>query len=318
MPLVVRNVFDPNILQLSMGSRHGQNPCQNRHTSTEPSKTPRLAKHPTTFAPRPPLSRLTRPSQHPEGPVRDNSMPPSGAGSVRNEPSRRTAKPLAHSAKAPTPRASSASEGPIPRSPQYAQRSGIGPQRALEAINLSRALQRQSFSCPEPPCERRTDAAEPPIRLAKVPSQPRRGTVWGMRRSFRTLRLCAIPGVSPRAGMRCPVGALRMPHLPSSLPAPPRSGSGNGPERALERRHPDPQRAKARKPSLSPRSLRAQDRTPKSNPAERDRSAASFGGDQPFPGASAPKLFLPRASLRVEDRSRGAPSACLHPNTADR
>jgi hypothetical protein len=55
-----------------------------------------------------------------------------------------------------------------------------------------------------------------------------------MRRSFRTLRLCAIPGVSPRAGMRCPVGALRTPHPPQSLPAPPRSGSGIGPERALE------------------------------------------------------------------------------------
>jgi hypothetical protein len=37
-----------------------------------------------------------------------------------------------------------------------------------------------------------------------------------MRRSFRTHRLCAIPGVSPRAGMRCPVGALRTPHLPQS------------------------------------------------------------------------------------------------------
>ena len=35
-----------------------------------------------------------------------------------------------------------------------------------------------------------------------------------MRRSFRTRRLFDIPGVSPRAGMRCPVGALRTPHLP--------------------------------------------------------------------------------------------------------
>ena len=38
--------------------------------------------------------------------------------------------------------------------------SGIGPQRALEAINLSLALQRQSFFYPEPPCEWRTDPAE--------------------------------------------------------------------------------------------------------------------------------------------------------------
>ena len=35
-----------------------------------------------------------------------------------------------------------------------------------------------------------------------------------MRRSFRTLWLCAISGVSPRAGMRCPVGALRTAQLP--------------------------------------------------------------------------------------------------------
>ena len=46
-----------------------------------------------------------------------------------------------------------------------------------------------------------------------------------MRRSFRTLRLCGIPGVSPRAGMPCPVGALRTPHHPraptaSASPAP--------------------------------------------------------------------------------------------------
>jgi hypothetical protein len=94
------------------------------------------------------------------------------------------------------------------------QRSGIGPQRALEAINLSLALQRQSFFYPEPPCERRTDAAEPPIRPAEVPPRPRLGMVWGMRRSFRTLRLCTVPGVSPRAGMQCPVGALRKPILP--------------------------------------------------------------------------------------------------------
>jgi hypothetical protein len=41
-----------------------------------------------------------------------------------------------------------------------------------------------------------------------------------MRRSFRTHRLCAIPGVSPRAGMPCPVGALRTLHLPRAPTAP--------------------------------------------------------------------------------------------------
>jgi hypothetical protein len=41
-----------------------------------------------------------------------------------------------------------------------------------------------------------------------------------MRRSFRTHRLCAISGGSPRAGMRCPVGALQTPHLPRAPTAP--------------------------------------------------------------------------------------------------
>jgi hypothetical protein len=84
------------------------------------------------------------------------------------------------------------------------------------------ARQRESPAGPNVPCERRTDPAEPP-----PPTSPRRQP-WhsatakqvrapgGMRRSFRTLRLCAIPGVSPRAGMRCPVGALRTPHNPQS------------------------------------------------------------------------------------------------------
>ena len=49
------------------------------------------------------------------------------------------------------PRASSASEGPIPRSAPYAKRSGIGPQRALEAITKSPRAQRESRSSPELP-----------------------------------------------------------------------------------------------------------------------------------------------------------------------
>ena len=136
------------------------------------------------------------------------------------------------------------------------------------------ARQRESLAGPNVPCERRTDPAEPP-----PPTSPRRQpqhsnttkhvrAPGGMRRSFRALRLCAIPGVSPRAGMRCPVGALQTPHNPQSphrlhvpsapVPSPqnigsttivfpqrrpsnhliegqapnPRSGSGIGPERA--------------------------------------------------------------------------------------
>ena len=48
-------------------------------------------------------------------------------------------------------------------------------------------------------------------------------------------------------------------------------GSGIGPERALERRHPDPVSARARKLLLSPRSLRAQDRSRGAPPATHPR-----------------------------------------------
>ncbi|MEN9600534.1 MAG: hypothetical protein RIS56_140 [Verrucomicrobiota bacterium] len=87
------------------------------------------------------------------------------------------------------------------------------------------ARQRERRAGPNVPCERRTGPAEAP-----PPTSPRRQPRHSatakqvrapecMRRSFRTLRLCTIPGVSPRAGMRCPVGALRMPHLSLSVPA---------------------------------------------------------------------------------------------------
>ena len=139
------------------------------------------------------------------------------------------------------------------------QRSGIGPQRALEANTKIPRAQRESPYSQSFLSERRTDPAEPPIRPAE-----------------RDRSAASFGGDQPFPGASAP--KLFLPRA----------------------------------------SLRAKDRTPKNTPAERDRSAASIGGEQPFPGASAPKLLLPRASLRVEDRSRGAPSACLHPNTADR
>ena len=76
-----------------------------------------------------------------------------------------------------------------------------------------------------------------------------------MRRSFRTLRLCAIPGVSPRAGLRCPVGALRTPHRPASAGPVPRS--------------------------------------PTNTPAERDRAGTSIGGDHPNPSRNSAKAHPP-------------------------
>jgi hypothetical protein len=80
------------------------------------------------------------------------------------------------------------------------------------------ARPRESPTGPNVPCERRTDPAEPrrgtyPQRQPQHSATAKQFRAPGcMRRSLRTLRLCCIPGVSPRAGMRCPVGALRTPH----------------------------------------------------------------------------------------------------------
>ena len=93
-------------------------------------------------------------------------------------------------------------------------------------------------------CERRTVPAEAPPQTSPR-RQPRHSATAKqvrapkcMRRSFRTLRLCVIPGVSPRAGMWCPVRALRMPHLPRAfLPRPNHhaaAGSGRSEHRNVD------------------------------------------------------------------------------------
>ena len=139
---------------------------------------------------------------------------------------------------------------------------------------------------PELPCERRPDPAEP-RRGTDPQRQPRHSATakqsrapGGMRRSFRTLRLCAIPGVSPRAGMRCPVGALRTPHHPRAFPRSPHKyaqRSGIEPERALEANTKNPSRT-ARKPLL-PRASSASagsiPRSPHRAPGPRVRLAPS-------------------------------------------
>jgi hypothetical protein len=96
--------------------------------------------------------------------------------------------PLAHRAKAPPPRASSARAGPIPRS-------------AFEAL-IPSASPGHSAS-------------------AKQVRAPR-----CLRRSFRTLRLCAIPGVSPRAGIGVGMAAIGHPSL--------RTGRADFPHPALQ------------------------------------------------------------------------------------
>jgi len=103
---------------------------------------------------------------------------PAAAGRGRSEHWKRTTNPLAQSAKSDLPQSFPASAGPGPRSPVEAPIPRRQPQHSATAKQVR-----------APGC---------------------------MRRSFRTLRLCAIPGVSPRAGMRCPVGALQTPHHPQS------------------------------------------------------------------------------------------------------
>jgi hypothetical protein len=210
-------------------------------------------------------------------------MPPSASGIGPQ-------RALEANTKAPRAKRESPSS---PKLPQRAQdRSRGAPIRPAErdrsAASLGSEHQNPSRKARKPVLPRASSASAgpiprsaPPTRTAEVPSRPRLGTVWGMRRSFRTLRLCAVPGVSPRAGIRCPVGALRTPHLPRASLASagpiPRSTpyaqrSGIGPQRALEANTKNPSR-KARKPHPPPSFLRER----RTDPAERATNTHSGG-----------------------------------------
>jgi len=97
--------------------------------------------------------------------------------------------------------------------------SGRSEHRNVDTL-IPLARPRESPAGPNVPCERRTDPAEPPPPTSPWRQPQHSATAkqvrapGDMRRSFRTHRLCAIPGVSPRAGIRCPVGALRTPYHP--------------------------------------------------------------------------------------------------------
>jgi hypothetical protein len=122
-----------------------------------------------------------------------------------------------------------------------------------------------------------------------------------MRRSFRTLRLCAIPGVSPRAGMQCPVGALRTPRLPRA-PAP-------EPQHTCSATIIFPHRQQSTTP--------IEGQACQSTQRQRDRAGASIGSDQtPLLAQQRESLILPRASLRAQDRSRGAPVEAQTPSAS--
>ena len=132
--------------------------------------------------------------RHPDPPSRDSAKAPpvptfpASAGPIprsltATQPHRDSAT-IARPATQPAPKnlnpsAKRKPKRPIPKDQQIATHhartggSGIGPERALEAITLTPRAQRESSSCPNVPCERRPDPAEPhrdsaPSRLSPM------------------------------------------------------------------------------------------------------------------------------------------------------
>jgi hypothetical protein len=227
---------------------------------------------------------------------RGASNTPSGAGSVRSEPWKRTAKTLAHSAKARPPRASSASAGPIPRSTPYAQRSGIGPQRALEANTKIPRAKRESPSSQSFLSERRTDPAEPPTRPApagSVRSEPWKRTPKPLAHSAK-----ARPSQSFLSDRR--TDPAEHPIRPAERD---RSAASLGSD------HQNPSRT-ARKPVLPRASSASEGPIPRSTPyAQRSGIGPqrALKAITKAPRATRESPILPRAFLQAKDRSRGAP-----------
>jgi hypothetical protein len=102
---------------------------------------------------------------------------------------------------------------------------------------------------------------------------------------FRRTRVVAPDSTPPQAGP--PPQSLQTP-MESLIPG----GSGIGPERALERPHPDPVSAIARKLLLSPRSLRAQDRSRGAPPATQPHRQTNNTATQPAPARSPQRPTL--------------------------
>jgi hypothetical protein len=130
-----------------------------------------------------------------------------------------------------------------------------------------------------------------------------------MRRSFRTHRLCALPGVSPRAGMRCPVGALRTPHQHRAFPRSPHRAPG---PRVRRQRNLTRTQTRTKKPTRE---------SPKSGP--NTKSAPSGSGNGPeraleantkAPRAQRESPYSPELPQRAQARSRGA--LTVHPAPA--
>ena len=137
-------------------------------------------------------------------------------------------------------------ERPHPEPRRAAARKPNRPQRSLRAQDRSRgAPSRHRSPAPAPAlCHRKTGESTK-VYAAFLQNAPVMGHTRGFTPGWYAAPRWGTPNASP----------------PQSLPAPPRGGSGNGAERALERPHPDSRRAAARKPNRPQRSLRAQDRS---------------------------------------------------------
>jgi hypothetical protein len=135
--------------------RSGIGPQRALEANTKSPRAPRESRSSQSFL----SERRTDPAE------RQNT--PSGAGSVRSEPWKRTPKPLAHSAKADPPRASSAREGPIPRSAKtrQAERDRSVASLGSEHQNPSRTARKPIL--PELPqrAQDRSRGAPQPFRL---------------------------------------------------------------------------------------------------------------------------------------------------------
>ena len=151
------------------------------------------------------------------------------------------------------------------------------------------ARQRENPSCPDVPCERRTSPADPTHPSPPIP------IVWRETSSLSLLPPGACP-FNPFNPILPQSSRISNPSRDDSGP----SRSGTEPERALERQHPHPPRAPARKPLLSRRSLRAQDQSrgpnPRTQPTPHLPPTPEVSEPVPYPSGSLSLLilFLPK------------------------
>ena len=188
---------------------------------------------------------------------------------------------------------------PSPRTPREnrlnaTRRSGIGPQRALEANTKKPRAQRENPFSPEPP-QRAQDRS-------RGAHQNRSGAGSNLCKHWKrsNLPLAHSAKVHPPPSFPARDGSV-----PRSPPKPQRSGIE--PVQALEaiKLSPRAQRESSPSPEL-PCARRFGPAEPTKPAAERDRTRASTGSDQTLPSRTARKFTLPRASLRATVRSRGA------------